>query len=147
MNPALVLVAVVAVTALIAWLLRRNDGRIRTVDEDVTSAEQHNLGVDASRWALVEFTAPSCHPCVQARQVLDAVAAESDDVDVVAVDVAEHHAVARAHGVLRAPTTLLVAPGGHIHARVSGVPRAEDLRALLAEKRTAPAAPSQLTSS
>ena len=134
MNPLLTLLAVLAVTALVAWLLRRNDGRLRTVDEDVTVADQQDLGVDQDRWALVEFTAPSCQPCVQARQVLDEVAAEADDVDVVAVDVAEHLDAARHHGVLRAPTTLVIAPGGHVRARISGVPHADQLRTLLAQQ-------------
>ena len=131
MNPLLAFVAVLAVVAVITVLLRRADGRLRLASEDVSPAEQVDLGLDPLRWSLVEFTAPGCAPCVQARTVLDEVAA-TVDADVIAVDVAEHIDAARHHGVLRAPTTLVIAPGGHVRARVTGVPHATDLRKVLA---------------
>jgi len=131
MTSLLILAAVLAVTGLIAWMLRRNDGRLRSVDEDVTDTEQVDLGVDAQRWSFVEFTAPACVPCAEAKRVLDGLAAELGDVDVIDVDVAEHIEAARHHSVMRAPTTLIIAPGGHVVARVGGVPKADDLRAVV----------------
>jgi thiol-disulfide isomerase/thioredoxin len=90
------------------------------------------LGVPDGAVALVEFTAPHCAPCTAARQVLEDVARDQEAV-VVSVDLAEPTGdhLARAHRVLRAPTTFVVAPDGHVRGRVSGVPRHRDLEALL----------------
>lgn len=129
MTAALILAAVLAATAVVALLLRRGEGHVRATDEEVTPVEQVDLGLHPQRWSLVEFTAPSCHGCVQTRSVLDDVARQVGGIDVVAVDVAQHIDAARHHGVMRAPTTLIVEPGGHVRARVRGVPDPGELRA------------------
>ncbi len=85
-------------------------------------ARLRRLGVPAGAVALVELTAPGCVSCAAARRVLDAVAADRADVAVVAVDVAADPALARDFRVLRAPTTLVVAPDGALRARLAGVP-------------------------
>ena len=136
MTSVVILLAVVAAVGLVALLLRRSDGRVRLASADVSRADQLDLGLDPQRWTFVEFTAPGCAPCVQARAVLDDVAGGAG-ADVIAVDVAEHLDAARHHGVLRAPTTLVIAPGGHVRARVTGVPHAADLRRVLAEETVA----------
>lgn len=132
MTDVLLLAAVVGGAAVLAACWRTRDGRLRDVDEALSVAELALVGADPTRPLLLELTAPGCAPCAVARRVLDDVAAGTP-VAVVAVDVGDVPDLARAHRVLRAPTVLAVAPGGRVRARVSGVPDAGELRAVLRE--------------
>lgn len=131
MTEVVVLAVVVAVTAGLAAVWRARDGAVRAVDDRFATPELADLGVPSGRWALVEFTAPSCAPCVAARRVLDEVATGRESVTVVTVDVSAHADAARAHGVLRTPSTFVVDPGGRVRGRISGVPSGPDVIALL----------------
>jgi thiol-disulfide isomerase/thioredoxin len=143
-DRVLVLLAVLALTGLAAAWWRARDGRVigfgagagggARADGSTAPPTAADLAAavrPATRLALVQFTAPDCHPCTTTRALLDEVAADRADLSVHALDVAEALDLARAHRVLRAPTTLLVTDDGHLLGRVSGVPRADELRALL----------------
>ena len=131
MTSWLALAAVLALTAATALVLRARDGRVRAGAGVLSRAQLAAVGAPAGAELLLELTAPGCAPCVAARRVLDEVAAGRTDVAVRAVDVGDAVDVARAAGVLRAPTTLVVAPDGRVRARIGGVPSAADVRALL----------------
>lgn len=131
MTEVSALAAVAALVALAAWVLRARDGRIVATDALIAGPARARLGIPGNAAALVEFTTPSCHSCAAARAVLDDVASRHAGVRVVTADVGEHFDLARAHGVLRAPTTLVVDPGGRVRHRVHGVPDASRLEAAL----------------
>lgn len=147
MDRVLVLLLVLsAVAALSAWW-RRRDGRIRpTADLPLdhhlpgtrrAPAADLLAALDAATpLVFVEFTAPHCAPCARTAAILDELAAGRQDVSVRTVDIAEGLDLARAHRVLRAPTTLLVDADGQVLGRVSGVPRRDELVALLDGART-----------
>lgn len=129
-----VLAAVVAGIALVAWLLRRREGTVRAAAGPALSeADLDALGAPRGRILLVEFTAPGCVPCRAALVVLSEVARDREDVAVLTAEVGEHLGIARAHGVLRAPTTLVVSADGAVHHRIAGVPAPEVVAALLDE--------------
>jgi thiol-disulfide isomerase/thioredoxin len=128
-TDVLVLLAVLAVTALLAAWWRARDGRVRDGDGD--RFDRAAVGAPAGTTLLVEFTAPGCAPCERAKGVLSAAAIERPDVLLVTVDVGEHLDLARAHGILRAPTTLVIDAADRVRHRISGVPAAGDLDALL----------------
>lgn len=129
MNELWPLLVAVAVAGAGAWWWRRGEGQVRSSDERF--AELRTLGVPPGSRALVEFTAPGCGPCADARRVLDEVAGGVPGIAIVEVDVARHPDLARRHHVLRAPTVFVVAADGQTLGRVGGVPAADDLRALL----------------
>lgn len=150
MERALVLLAVVALTAAVTAWWRARDGRVRVLAPAPTPraadgpTEDHpwdGLPAEAADvvaaigletpFALVEFTAPDCAPCAAAKLVLDEAVAARPAVTVAQLDVAEALDLARAHRVMRAPTTLLVSADGHLLGRVSGVPRRDELEDLL----------------
>lgn len=131
MSEALVLAGVVAATATVACWWRTRDGRVRAVQDRFSPDDLAAIGAPAGRLVLVEFTAPSCAPCTAARRVLDEVAVGRADVAVRVVDVGEHLLLARAHGVLRTPTTFAVSADGAVLGRIAGVPGAADVAALL----------------
>lgn len=131
MTELAVLGLVVAVTAAAALWWRARDGQVRAVTDRFTDGELAALDAPVGRQLLVEFTAPSCAPCVAARRVLDQAVADRDDAAVRVADVAEQLDLARAHGVLRTPTTFAVAPDGVVLGRIAGVPDPADVADLL----------------
>lgn len=131
MNDVVVLIAVLAAVALFSVWWKRRDGQVREVSDRFTADELAALGVPAGSAALVEFTAPNCAPCRATKQVLDDVAGLWPEVAVVAVDVADALAASKAHHVMRAPTTFVLAPDGVVRGRIGGVPDPGELADLL----------------
>ncbi len=147
MERVIVLLVVLVATGLFSAWWKARDGRV------IGAAARAPLtaSVPGSRWAgipveaadvveridpkteltLVEFTAPDCVPCTQTKALLDEVAADRDDLGVVSLDVGDALDLVRAHRIMRAPTTLLVTRDGHLLGRVSGLPRREELLALV----------------
>jgi glutaredoxin len=130
----LALVAVLALTGLLAVVYRARDGQVRATAERFARAELDALGAPAVPLLALVFTAPSCGPCAAAQRVLAEVTARRAGVAVHAVDVADAPDVARAHHVLRAPTVFVVEASGRVRGRVSGVPDAGALGALLDQR-------------
>jgi thiol-disulfide isomerase/thioredoxin len=126
-DRVVLLVAVVAATAAVAAWWRAREGRVRARRPAPSAAATGPPS--GAPLTLLELTAPSCAPCARAKLVLDAVAADRPAVEVRTVDIADALDLARAHRVLRAPTTLLVDGRGQVRAVVGGVPRREELEA------------------
>ena len=162
MDRVLVLLFVIGATAVFSAWWKARDGRVR--GPVASPGADHDrpdpaAGSSTSRWStlpveaadlaaavapstplvFVEFTAPNCRPCVATREVLERAVAGRDDVGIVALDVAEALDLARSHRVMRAPTTLLITDEGHLLGRVSGVPREDELLALLDSTAPQPA--------
>ncbi|WP_457205322.1 thioredoxin family protein [Nocardioides sp. P5_C9_2] len=84
------------------------------------------------RATLLQFSSAFCAPCRATRRVLADVAEVVPGVTHVEVD-AEHHLEAvRRLGVLRTPTTLVLAADGSEVTRAAGAPRKEQVLAALA---------------
>lgn len=132
---AAALVAVLAVATVLGLWLQRRAGRVRHRDAtaDGTPSGWELAGTDSGgrRALLLQLSSPSCTPCRQAAVVLAGMAQRDAGLAHVEIDVADRVDVARALGVLRTPTTVLFDAGGTELARVSGVPRADELAAAL----------------
>lgn len=167
MDRVVVLLLVITATGAFSAWWKARDGRVRANAASRPSGPDRSgqdrpdpvAGSSVSRWStlpveaadiaaavapasplvFVEFTAPNCQPCVATREVLDRVTAGRSDVGIVALDVAEALDLVRAHRVMRAPTTLLITEEGHLLGRVSGVPREDELLALLDSTAPQPA--------
>lgn len=131
---ALVVLALVVVVAAGGRWWRSRDGALR--GGSAARVARHHLdavGLDLAdaRAGAVLLGSPTCAPCVTVKQLLDELAAERDDFRWVYADVADHLEVADEHRVLRVPTLLVVDADGRLVARTSGVPRREELRAVL----------------
>lgn len=84
------------------------------------------------RATLLQFSSAFCAPCRATRRVLADVADVVPGVAHVEVD-AEHHLEAvRRLGVLRTPTTIVLAADGSEVTRAAGAPRKEQVLAALA---------------
>ncbi len=130
-GDALVLGGVLAVTAAFALWWRARQGRVTDVAPDAKAFGRASLGAPEGTTLLVEFTAPGCVPCAQTKSILTSAAQAHDGVTVVVADVGDHLDLARAHRVLRAPTTLVVDAQDRVRHRISGVPTPGDVEALI----------------
>jgi thioredoxin 1 len=72
---------------------------------------------------LVDFWAAWCGPCRAMHPILDALAAERDDLRVVGLDVEAHQAVAAKYGVLSMPTFILFRHGEPVLRLIGSRPR------------------------
>ncbi len=79
---------------------------------------------------LVEFCATWCGPCRMVAPVLEQIAAERDDLDVVKVNYDEQPAIGQRYNVMGLPTMLLFAGGEPVRAIVGAKPKAALLREL-----------------
>jgi thiol-disulfide isomerase/thioredoxin len=128
-GDVLALLGVLLLTAAAAWWWRAQQGRVSRGSG--AAFDRGVLGAPRGATLLVQFTASGCTPCRQAAEVLDAVAGARPDVALVEADVGENLDLARAHGILRAPTTLVVAPDDRVLHRIGGVPAPDDVAVLL----------------
>ncbi|MGW4529776.1 thioredoxin family protein [Nocardia sp. NPDC004340] len=137
---AVILVAAVAV----GLLLRRNEGRVRELavaprplePESNRAALLAAAGVTAGRPTVLHFSADWCGPCAAVRRVVAGVVAELADAELppldLEVDIDEFAELARELNVLSLPTTFGLDSRGLERFRISGVPKAADLRTSMA---------------
>lgn len=127
---------VVLVVGVVGVLLRRRSGRLRTASTSRAGVDGWQLagvhpGTD-DRVLLLQLSSPVCAPCRTTAGLLAGVASDDPGVRHVEVDVADRVDVARALNVLSTPTTVAFDRDGREILRVSGVPRADELRTALA---------------
>ena len=130
MASALPLLLVIAFIAVATLVYRRTTGVARAIDATFSAAQLQELGLPLAEPALLLFTAPGCPPCTVAKRLLDEVG-DRRGLPVVVADVTEHHAIAAAEHVYRAPTVFVVDERGHAISRISGVPRHGELEDVL----------------
>lgn len=152
MTGFLVLVAALVVTAAVAVLLRRRDGRFSdtarpaaadtagdhegargvtpAADLDVVTAEEIGSPL-GERLTLVQFSSAFCSPCRATRALLTDVVADREGVAHVEVDAESHLELVRRLDIMRTPTVLVVDADGAVLSRASGLPRREQVVAVL----------------
>lgn len=83
------------------------------------------------RATLVHFATAFCAPCRATRRVLTEVAGMVAGVTHVEVDAAARPELARAVGLTRTPTVVVLDDGGRVVRRAEGQPRKADVIAAL----------------
>ena len=131
MIDVLTLAAVLVLAAGAAAWWRRSQGRAREAHGQLDPSARERLGVPHGRELLLLFTAPTCTTCDAARAVLTDVAGRRPNLALAEASVDDELSLARQHGVLRAPTVLLVGADGGVRARFAGVPAPDALGELV----------------
>lgn len=140
-----VLLVVLVALSVTGMVMRRRAGRVRATPRSPEAPEPDGTGgpgwelagVPARdrRALLLQLSSPVCAPCRQTAAALSGLVADDPGLAHVEIDVAERVDVARALGVLRTPTTVVFDAAGTELARVSGVPRVDELAAVLPPAR------------
>ncbi|GAB0101867.1 thioredoxin family protein [Nocardia sp. JMUB6875] len=149
-----ILVVMVVAAIAVGILVRRNEGRVRhtaapandTAGSGSDTAGVANppepesnraallaaAGVIPGRPTILHFSADWCGPCAAVRRVVASVVTELSDAERppldLEVDIDANPALARELNVLSLPTTFGFDSRGLERFRISGVPKAADLR-------------------
>jgi thiol-disulfide isomerase/thioredoxin len=84
----------------------------------------------------VQFSSAFCAPCRATRQVLGSIAEAVPGVTHVEVDAESHLELVRRLDIRRTPTTLVLDASGREIRRAAGVPRNDEVLAVLSEAVT-----------
>jgi thiol-disulfide isomerase/thioredoxin len=118
---AIVLSGLVLAATLLGVLHRASQGRARAIrDTRVVSIDGVALG---GRATLLQFSTEVCAPCRSTARVLDDLAARTEDVSHVDLDVTHRPDLASRYRVLQTPTTLILDADGVVRTRIGGAVR------------------------
>lgn len=129
----LIVAAVLALTALFAYLWQRRDGRFSQADDD-TSFRPGDLGLsrdDRPEAVLVEFGGEHCAPCRTVERHLHKLAGDTPGLRIVTIDAGERLDLADRYGVRRIPTVFVADRDLQILHRASGAVTEQALREAL----------------
>ena len=135
-SPLVTAVIAIAVallaSSLIAVAIKSKSGKLREGPggSDEVQAPP-GIELSATGPTIVHFSAVWCGPCASVRRVVDQVTADQPGVAHIEVDIDANPDAARALSVLSLPTTFIFDATGRQAYRVSGVPKAADLRTAL----------------
>jgi thioredoxin-like negative regulator of GroEL len=135
MSSSVVVVLAVTIAAFglaffIGRLVTLRSGMLRDA-KAAADVDTSDLGLSTTGPTVLHFTAEWCGPCAAVRRVVDQVCEELPQVAHVEIDMDANPAAARRLSVLSLPTTIVFGSDGRPLFRMSGVPKAADLRAAL----------------
>jgi thioredoxin-like negative regulator of GroEL len=135
MNTSAVLVITVIVAALgVAFIVGRlitlRSGMLRDA-EKAKNVDTSGLGLSTTGPTVLHFSADWCGPCAAVRRVVDEVCEQLPTVAHVEIDMDANPEAARRLSVLSLPTTIVFGADGRPRHRITGVPKAADLRSAL----------------
>jgi thiol-disulfide isomerase/thioredoxin len=138
MSSSVVVVIAVTVAALgVAYIVGRlitlRSGMLRDAGRAADQAAEaaSGLGLSTTGPTVLHFSADWCGPCAAVRRVVDEVCEQLPGVAHVEIDMDANPEAARRLSVMSLPTTIVFGADGRPRHRITGVPRAADLRSAL----------------
>ena len=133
-SSVVVVLAVTAAALGVAYVIGRlitlRSGMIRDAAK-AADVDTSDLGLSTTGPTVLHFSAEWCGPCAAVRRVVDQVCEELPAVAHVEVDMDANPEQAKRLSVMSLPTTIVFGADGRPRYRISGVPRAADLRSTL----------------
>ena len=142
-----VLLVAVGIAVILGVVLQRRSGRVtpstapQPPEQLAALLSEAGVAAPADAPLLVHFSAPWCGPCVGVRHLVEQLGQELAWLRHAEVDVAQHPQLSAHLHVLSLPTVLVYDTGLQQRFRVTGPPRAADLRAALLALRPGGATP------
>lgn len=144
-NGGIAVVAVLAAASAFGLYRQRTDGRVRSIDVMTADEDRPTATVSASPFAtfgpmgehatIVQFSATVCAPCRAAHVIAGEVAAQVPGVTHLDINAEHNMELVKEFGIMRTPTILVLDGAGRLSARISGVPRREELLIALDDRR------------
>ncbi|MEY4323123.1 MAG: hypothetical protein RL410_904 [Actinomycetota bacterium] len=132
MNPIYTLIAVIVLASAFGFWRKQTEGKTRVdAGHGVVTARElgHPLG---KRATLLQFSSAFCSPCRTTKVVLSKTATAVEGVVHIEIDAESHLELVRRLDIRKTPTTLVLDAHGVVTNRAVGVPRQEELLAVLA---------------
>ena len=90
---------------------------------DVTDGTFQAEVLESEQPVLVDFWAPWCGPCRVVHPILEEMAAERDDLEIVSINVDENQQTAARFDVLSIPTLILFRGGSEAKRVIGAMPK------------------------
>lgn len=130
MDGLLVVLLVLGLAGAFGFYRQRTDGRVRTTAAPETPAAapiDHGIGDLGEAGTIVQFSSAFCAPCRAAKVISGEVAALVPGVKHIEIDAESNLDLVRQFKVMRTPTLFVLDKQGRVSARISGVPRKNEL--------------------
>lgn len=143
MSGAAAVIVVLALASAFGLWRQRTDGRVRMVESE-TVTERSDVppvspfaafGQMGEHATIVQFSATVCAPCRAAKVIAGEVAQQVPGVTHVEINAEEQMELVKEFGIMRTPTILVLDGQGRLSARISGVPRRDELLVALDDRR------------
>ena len=118
------LALLVAVSGVLAAVLRRREGRVRAVRGPARIGADELGGPLGAVATFVQFSSAVCAPCRVTHRVLSQITAADEGVVHVDLDAETRLDLVEQFGITRTPTVLLLDRAGVVRHRIVGAARA-----------------------
>ncbi len=143
MSGWLAVLAVLVLASAFGIYRQRTDGRVRVLSPDdqpsiptpPTASPFTAFGEMGEHATIVQFSATVCAPCRAAHVIAAEVAAQVPGVTHLDINAEHNMELVKEFGIMRTPTILVLDGLGRLSARISGVPRREELLIALDDRR------------